>query len=152
MIQIDKVKVVEAIAPQTGASARTGKYISMKNVLKATIICQIAQATSATSAITLEQSTAVAGTGHTAITNVVPIWSDLDTATSDTLTARTAAVSYTTDAATTNKVVVFEVNPAELDATYDVLNVIMGISHSSSIVSAVYVLDLRDSGADVDAD
>ena len=103
-------------------------------------------------ALTIEQATAVAGTGHTAITNVVNIWSNLDTATSDTLVSRTAAVSYTTDAAIKNKVVVFEFTPDILDSGYDVIALHAGSSSASNIVSAVYVLELRYSGADVDAD
>ena len=152
MIQVDKLKVVEGIAPATDASGSTGKYVSLKNVVKATVIVSIAQGAANTVGISLEQSTHVAGTGHTAITNVVPIWSNLDTGTSDTLVSGTAAVNYTTDAATESKIVVFEVNPAELDAGYDVLNVVLGASSGSNIASAVYLLELRYSGADVDAD
>ena len=152
MINIDKVKVVEALEPATDASGLTGKYISLKNVVKVHIIAQITQGASNTVALTIENATAVAGTGHTAITNVVNIWSNLDTATSDTLVARTAAVNYTTDAGTTNKVVVFEFTPDILSTGYDCIALHAGSSSSSNIVSAVYVLELRYSGADVDAD
>lgn len=150
-MKIDKFKFVDAIEPQVGASI-TGKYISMKHVLKAFIVVQVAQATADTVAITIEQSTAVAGTGHTAITKTVPIWSNLDTAASDTLVSRTAAVDYATDAGIKNKIVVFVVDSSKLDSGYDVLNVVMGASDASNIYSAAYVLQLRYSGADVDSD
>ena len=151
MINFDKVKVVDAIEPQAGA-AITGKYISLKNIVKVHVVVQIAQAAVNTVAITLEQSTAVAGTGHTAITNVVNIWSNLDTAASDVLVARTAAVNYTTDAGQKNKIIVFEITPDILDDGYDVLNVLTGASDATNITSAHYLCELRYSGADLDAD
>lgn len=149
--QIDKIKFVDAIEPQAGATI-TGNYISLKNILKVLVVVQVAQATSDTVAITIEQSTAVAGDSHTPITEVVPIWSNLDTGTSDVLVKRTRAVNYTTDGGTTNKIIIFEINSDILDAGYDVLNVVMGASNASNIYSANYICELRDSGADLDSD
>jgi len=151
MNQLDKIKFVDAIEPQAGA-AITGNYISLKNILKVLVVVQIAQAAVNTVAITIEQSTAVAGTGHTAITQVVPIWSNLDTAASDVLVARTAAVSYTTDAGQKNKIIIFEIDASKLDATYDCINVLTGASDATNITSAHYICELRYSGADLDAD
>jgi len=152
MFQTAKSQIVQAIAPIAGGSQRTGAYISLKNVVKCTIVCNLAMATTDTCAITIEQSTAVAGTGHTAITQTVPIWSNLDCSTSNISTARTAAVSYTTDAVAKNKIVIFEVIPDHLDAGYDVINVIMGASNASNTYTANYICDMRYSGADVIAD
>lgn len=151
-MKVPKTQVVQAIAPIAGGSNRTGTYISLKNVVKCLIVCHLSMATTDTSAITIEQSTAVAGTGHTAITQVVPIWSNLDCSTSNTLTERTAAVNYTTDAVAKNKIVVFQVDPIKLDAGYDVVNVIMGSSNASNFYSAVYLLEMRHSGDDVITD
>ena len=152
MISFDKVKVVEALEPATNGSGLTGLYVSLKNVIKVHIICQITQGASNTVALTIENATAVAGTNHTAIVNVVNIWSNLDTGTSDTLVARTAAVNYTTDAGTNNKIVVFEFTPDILSTGYDCIAMHAGSSSASNIVSAVYVLETRYSGADLDAD
>jgi len=149
--QLDKIKIVEAIEPQAGASI-SGYCLSMKNILKMLIVVQITQAASNTVAITIEQSTAVAKTSHTAITQVVPIWSNLDTDTSDVLTKRTNAVSYTTDAGVNEKIVVFEVDASKLDTGYDCINVLTGASSSANITSALYICELRYSGADLDAD
>ena len=152
MLQIDKTSIVQAIAPATNASQLTGDYISLKNVVKCTIVVFGIWTTTDTSAITIEQSTAVANTGHTAITQVVPIHVNLDCDADDTLAAATAAVSYTTNADAETKIVVFEVTPDLLDAGYDVINVIVGASSGSNIVSALYILDLRYSAADVITD
>jgi hypothetical protein len=92
-------KIVSALNPATDAAGRTGAYVSLKNAIKATLVVHVTQGNAATIALSLSQATAVAGTGAKAVSATFPIWSNLDTATSDTLVARTAAASYTTDAA-----------------------------------------------------
>lgn len=151
-MKVPKFQVVQAIAPIAGGSQRTGDYISLKNVTKCLIVCEFAMATTDTCAIVVNQATAVAPSGATPITQVVPIWSNLDTSTSNTLTARTAAVNYTTDAVAKNKVVVFQIDPDHLDAGYDVIGVVMGSSNASNFYSAVYLCEMRYSGADVITD
>lgn len=134
-------KIVEAITPQAGA-AITGDYVSLKNAHKCWIVVHVNQANAATMAITIEQATAVAPSGSKAITVVVPIWSNLDCAASDTLVERTAAVSYTTDAGVKQKIIIFEIDPAtlELSGGFDCITVITAASNAANITSAVYYL------------
>lgn len=141
----EKYKIVEAIAPAADAAGRTGDYVSLKNVNLAYVVVHITQGNAATIALTIEQATAVAGTGSKAITVSVPIWSNLDTATSDTLVRRTDAVSYTTDAAVKNKIVIFQIDPATLDVAngFDCIVVKTGASNAANITQAMYVLDER---------
>src|SRR5690349_14644864 len=101
---VEGAKIVEALAPAADAAGRTGSYVTMKDAARAFVVVHITQGNAATIALSLLQATAVAGTGSKALANAVPIWSNLDTATSDALVARTAAVSYTTDAAVKNKI------------------------------------------------
>lgn len=137
------MKIVEAITPQAGA-AITGDYVSLKNVLMAWVIVHINQAAANTVAITIEQASAVAGTGTTPITKVVPIWRNLDCATSDTLVRDTDAVGYTTDAGVAHKTIVFQVDPATLTLTAgDCITVKTGASAAGNITSALYVLETR---------
>jgi len=118
-------KIVEAMPNATDAAGRTGDYVSLKNAKRAYIFVDVAQGNSATIAITVEQASAVAGTGSKAITNTVPIWSNLDTAASDTLVRRTDAVAYTTDAGVKNK------------------QVKTGASNVANLTSATYFLESR---------
>ena len=150
--QLDKIKIVEALECATNGAGLTGKWISLKNILKVLIIVQVTQATAATVALTIEMSKLVAGTNNTAITEVIPIWSNLDTAASDVLVKRTRAVNYTTDDGVKNKVVIFELDADRLDAEYDCINVNAGSSSGSDMVSAIYLCELRYSGADTDSD
>lgn len=141
-------KIVEAITPQAGA-AITGDYVSLKNAIMAYVVVHINQAAANTVAITIEQATAVANTGSKAITNVVPIWANEDCVTSDTLVRQTDAVSFTTSAATKDKIIVFQIDPATLDVAndFDCITVKTGASSASNITSAMYYLDMKYSQA-----
>jgi len=151
MNPIDKIKFVDAIEPQAGA-AIAGNWISLKNVLKVLVVVQIAQGAANTVAITIEKAPLVDGASNVAIDVVVPIWSNLDSAASDDFVKRTNAVNYTTDAGVKNKIVVFEIDPSILGAGYAAINVNTGASNASNITSAHYLCELRESGADLDAD
>ena len=142
---IEKTKVVEAITPQAGG-AITGDYISLKNAAHVTVLVHIKQATADQVAITIEQATAVAGTGSKAIAKTVPIYLVADTATSDAWVRQTDAVAYTTSTAAKSKLVAFEINAEDLDVAggFDCLTVKTAASHATNLTSAIYVLsDLR---------
>src|SRR4051812_13401510 len=110
-----QMKIVEAIPNATDAAGRSSDIISLKNANKAYILVTLTQGNAATVALTPMQAQDVAGTGAKVLANAVPIWSNLDTAASDTLVRRTDAVNYTTDAGVKNKQVLFEIDPALLD-------------------------------------
>ena len=63
--------------------------------------------------------TTAVGAGLVAVANACRIWSNLDCATSDLLVARTAAISLAAGTGQTNKIIVFEIDPADLGDTYD---------------------------------
>ena len=130
-------KPVEAITPQAGG-AITGDWLSTKLVEMVYIVVHINQANAAPVAITINQATNVAAGSTTPITAVVPIWANEDCATSDLLVEQTAAVGFTTSAATTHKVIVFKVDPAGLAEGFDCLTVITAVSDVANITSAMY--------------
>lgn len=139
---VEGAKIVEAMTPATDAAGRTGDYISLKDAARVFVVVHIAQGNAATVALTLHQATTVAAGSEKAIANVVPIWSNLDTSLTDTLVARTAAVSYTTDAALKNKIVVFQVDAASLDVSggFDCLTLKTGASNVANLTQAIYYL------------
>jgi hypothetical protein len=136
-------KPVMAFEPQTNGGALTGDYVKCSECDKLEIMVVIQQANAATCALTIEQATTAAGGSTKAITNTVPIWSNLDTAASDTLVRRTDAVSYTTDAGVKNKIVIFQVDPSALDLAngFYWITVKCALSHADNIVGAVYFFD-----------
>lgn len=145
MAFVENYKIVEAMPCATDAAGRTGDYISLKNTKMAWVIVDITQGNAATIALTIEQASAVAGTGSKAITLTVPIWANLDTAATDTLVRRTDAVSYTTDAGLKNKQVVFQIDPATLDLAngFDCITVKTGASNVANLTHANYILETR---------
>ncbi len=142
----EETRIVEAIAPCTGASAATGDYINMKYAPRIAIVVHIAQGNAATVALTIEQAKAAAGTGSKAITEKVPIWANEDCASDDKLTEQAKAVSYTTSAAVKNKIVVFHVDTDVLDKEngFEWICVKAAQSNAANLISAEYIAgDLR---------
>jgi hypothetical protein len=64
------------------------------------------------------------------------------------MTARTAAATYTTDAAVKNKVVIFQIDPAALDQAngFDCIAVSTGASNAANITSAMLIGTPRYAG------
>jgi hypothetical protein len=136
---VQGAKIVQAIAPQANGSAVNGDYIKFRDAALAFIIIQMAQGNAAQATISIEKATGD-GVGNTAITNAVPIWSNLDCAANDTLVKRADAVNYQLDAALKNKMVVFQVDPSSLGEGYGWGRVVVGASNAANIVSAEYML------------
>jgi len=123
---VENLKPVQFLTNRVGAGAVTGDYVSLKNAHKAWIFIDFTEGGAETVSFQPLKATAVAPTNNTAITNVVKIWSNLDTATSDTLVERTAATVYVTDNVAAPKQIVFEIDPADLGhlagVPYDVIS------------------------------
>ncbi len=137
----ETAKLVEALKPQAGG-ALTGAYVSLKNYSKAFVVVHINQANAATMAITIEQATVVAGSDSKVITKNVPIWVNADCVATDTLVRQTAGVGFTTDAGQKDKLVVFEIDPAQLDveAGFCCITVKTAASNAANITEAFYLL------------
>ena len=137
-------KIVDASAgPVTTNGGVTCDYVSLKNVKKAWIVAQFTQAVGHATGIDPKRATAVAGTGAAALGTAVPIWANEDTATSDSLAAQTAAVTYNVTNDIKKKIVVFEIDPAGIGA-YDVLGcTVDDSSQATNFVSILYVLEMR---------
>lgn len=141
----ENCKVLGILKPATDAAGRTGRYVSLKNMHKAWIIAYIDQGNAATIALTPKQASAVAGTGSKVLANNVPIWSNLDIATSDVLVRQTDGTAYTTDAGVKEKQVIFQIDPASLDMAngFDCIALTTGASNVANLTSAVVVGEMR---------
>jgi hypothetical protein len=109
---VESVKPIWAGEPKnyTGA-AMTAKYVSLKNYTNLTIIIITGAWAAGTVAVTVNQATAVAGTGAKALA-FTDYWDDLTT--SGTLVKKTA-VSNTFNLDTTLKMYVIEIDARMLD-------------------------------------
>lgn len=144
----EEVLPLAALDPAADAAGRNGRGVSLKNAIRAFVVFFINQGNAATVACSVEQCTAVAGTGNKAIPSV-PVWSNLDGSAGSDLTRRTDAASYTTDAALKPKIVVFEIEPAKLDQTngYDCIRAVTGASNVANITSAMILVQPAYPGA-----
>ncbi len=139
----ENFKIVDATAgPVTTNGGVTCDYVSLKNAIKAWIVLQFTQAAGHATSIQPQKATAVAPTGAVSVTSSYKIWSNLATATTDTLVARTAAVSYALSTATTKMMVVIEIDPRlEFADSYDVLGcTISDSSQATNFVSGMYII------------
>lgn len=136
---------IQSLAPATDAAGRTGKYVSLKNCLRAWILVEVNQGDANTVLLAPKQATAVAGTGAKALANVVPIWANADTANTANASRATDAVNYTTSAATTPKMVIFQIDPAQLDVAnnFDCISLTTGASNVGNITSCQIIVEPR---------
>lgn len=133
-------KIVLGLAPQHGA-ALSSDYVSLKTAHKLWAIVVVNQGNAAQMAITLEQASDVAGTGHIPIVNVVPIWLCEDADTSDALVRQTDAVGLTLTVGVTKKIVVFEIDPALFTlAAADCFKVVTAASHADNQTCVLFFL------------
>jgi len=137
-------KITQAIPPTVGAGgALTSDTISLKHVQRLWIIVDITDAGGDALLLTPQRCTNVAAAGAAVLANTVQIWSNVNTALTDTLVRQADALNHTTDATITNKQVVFQIDPASLGATYDCLNLLTGAVNANTTISAVFVAEIR---------
>jgi hypothetical protein len=134
---------VSLLTPAADAAGRTSRYVNLAKGDKAYIVCHVNQGNAATVQLTPLQAVDVSGTSSKAIT-AAPIWTDLDEATLDQFTKQASAVNYTTDAATKDKVVVFEISPQDcmdMANSFHTIAIQTGASNAANITEAmIYVL------------
>lgn len=143
----ERLIFASSLTPQADAAGRTGLYVSLKNAQKAWAVFDINQGNAATIALSLSKATAVAPTGATAVTELLPIWANQDTAASSIQSAQTAAASFTTSAALKSKRVIIEIDPGKLGETYDCIALVTGASNAANITSGFIVIEPKWAGA-----
>ncbi len=134
---------VSLLTPAADAAGRTSRYVKVGKCDKAFIVCHINQGNAATVALTPLQAQDTSGTGSKAI-SATQIWTDLDEATLDLFTKQTNAASFTTDAATKDKIVIFEISPQDcMDMAngFNTIAIQTGASNAANITqAAIYPL------------
>ena len=126
----------QLLNPAADAAGRTSGYVSLKNSIKAYLVVHLTQGNAATVALTPLQAKDVSGTGSKAI-SAVPILYLEDVTVTSVLNVAAAAASYTTGAATKNKMVVFEVLP---EAAMDIANGFTTLAVSSAGSNAANII------------
>ena len=138
--------IINLLSPQADGSL-TSAVISFKNVNRARIVVLMNQTEANQCTITLMQATDIAAATNKAVSNVVPIWYNSDTAASDAMTKTTSAKTYQFSA-THDKIkkVEFEIDPANaFDAanSYDCFYLTSGGSNVANIICAFAELEMK---------
>ena len=145
----ENCKIVEAIPGQVGAGAPiVGDFISLKNAHRAWAVISYNQNDANAITWRIDRDSTVAGALTVVSAQLHRIWSNLAPATSDLLVERTPAVNYTSDAASTDKMIIFEIDPTDLGdllgVPYDCIRVasVTNIA-AAQWVSAIYIVQPR---------
>lgn len=146
-----RFKIVDATAgPVTTNGGVTSDYVSLKNCLKATIILQFTQAAGHATVVTLKEATAVAPTGAKNVVSDHKIWTNEDTAASDTLVKQPDGKTVTLTNDIKKKLVVVEIDPDALDVNngFDCIGFTIGdSSQATNFVCGHYLLEMADARA-----
>ncbi len=141
----ENCKVIQATPVAVGAGAViTFDYISLKDAHKAWIVISYNEAHNGAAVVWQPvKATAVAPTGNVSITTAVKIWSNLAAGSTDLLVERTAATSYTGSATILENLIIFEIDPVDLGATFDVISCTATTPAAGDYISALYVVQPR---------
>jgi hypothetical protein len=136
---------VSLLTPAADAAGRTSRYVKLGKCDKAWIVCHVNQGNAATVALTPLQASDTSGTGSKGLTAAgVQIWTDLDEATLDLFAKQANAASFTTDAATKDKIVIFEISPQDcmdMAGGFNTIAIQTGASNAANITqAAIYPL------------
>lgn len=141
----EQMKIVDATAGAvTTNGGVTGAYVSLKNAIYAWLVLQFTQAVSHATVITMKEATAVAGTAVQTVANAVQIWSNLATATNDTLVKRTSATGYTLGTGAYKGLVVIGIDPAAVSQGFDVVGFTLSdSSQATNFVAGAWYLQTK---------
>lgn len=141
----ENLKVVQGHEPVAANALADCDYVSCKNVKKLWAVLHHYSAGGDTDLVlTINEATAVAATGEQAITEVCPIWYNIDTASADALARATDAYAFTVDTgAGLDQLWILEWDPALFSAGYDCFSLSSSGGNASNIVSVLYFLESR---------
>src|SRR4051794_36313141 len=111
----ESAKVFGALKPATDAAGRTGRYFNVAFGHKIFFVFEVDQANAATITFDVLQATNAAGAGAKVLGGLRRIWTNLDQATNDAILRQADALNFVSDAALKEKLVIIEVNPADMD-------------------------------------
>ena len=138
----ESIRIVPAIAPQTGASARSGDWVSLKGYDGVLIAVHIAMGNAATTAITVDKATNVSGSGNSDGITVNRVWKHTGAiGAAISYAAVTGAASFTSSSTGSGQdLYLLDIRAEELGEGYDCVQLELGASNAANLVAAEYLL------------
>ena len=141
MLGCEKVKIVEAIAPiDTTGAAQTANHVSLKGYDHCTIIINSGAWAGGTSAVTVEQSTVVAGTDDKSLA-FTEYYTNDGAPTTDTLTKTTCSSTFNVDTAASMYVIEIPADSLDVDNGFDCIELNTATPGANAdLIQATYIL------------
>jgi hypothetical protein len=137
-------KIVNGTPVATTNGGITCDYVSLKNCHHVTIVAELLQAVSHTTALGLNEATAVAGTSAQAVTATMPNWKNADVSASDTLVKGTDAATVSATAGATNQQLILVFDPVKLSSGFDCIAATLSdSSQATNFATVTYFLETR---------
>jgi hypothetical protein len=146
MIFAEKLKAVSGLAPVATNGNPASAYVDCSRAHSVKVVAHVTKGNAALTSFAIEQATTAGGGGNKPLANNVPVWSNLDAATSDTLVRRANGVSYAlNNGAAHRQVVVFDVDTSKLDINggFRFLRVQTAAGDAANVASVMFYLDQR---------
>lgn len=140
----ESLKVVQGLVLEGAGAGATSLPISLKGVSgKLYAMVNVYPAGGAAMALVPQTDTLVAFGSAAVLTTAVRIWANENTTASDRLVEQTAAVNFTTAADANPKLVIFEIDPAELAAGEDCFRISVTNVPNGDAVAVTYLYEPR---------
>lgn len=135
------VKIVEGFPPiDTTGAAQTANHVSLKGFDHCTIIINTGAWAGGTSAVTVEQSTVVAGTDDKALA-FTEYYTNISAKTTDTLTETTCASTFNIASSATMYVIEIPATSLDADNGFDCIELnTASPGANADLISATYIL------------
>jgi len=135
----ETLKVVQGLALEGAAAGATSLPISLKNCSgKLYVVCNIYPQTGAAVALVPQTDALVAFGSAAALARAVRIWANEDAGNTDLLVEQTAAVNFTTTADVNPKLVIFEIDPADMTAGEDCFRISVTALANTDAIAITY--------------
>ena len=140
----ESLKVVQGLALEGAGAGANSLPVSLKTVSgKLYIMVSVYRAGGAAMVLTPQTDTLVAFGSAAGLASAVRIWANETTGTTDLLVEQTAAVAFTTTADVNPKLVIFEIDPADLTAGEDCVRLAITNVPNADSVAVIYVYEPR---------
>jgi hypothetical protein len=143
----ESCKIVQGLALEGAGAGATSLPISLKGVSgKLYVLCNVYPAGGAAMALVPQTDALVAFGSAAVLTTAVRIWANQAAGTTDLLVEQTAAVNFSTTADVNPKLVIFEIDPAELAAGEDCFRISVTNVPNGDAVAITYIYVPRYAG------
>ncbi len=138
----EHLKIVSGLSPVTTNGAKNARYISLKNARRVVIVAEMKQAASDETTMSVGLKESVAAGSEETMTATMPVWRNVNVDDGDGLTKLSDAANVSCNDQTDDQILVMEIVPARLPATYTSLRAKLANSgEAGNFASITYLIE-----------